>query len=72
MKRLRSALGEVWGLFVEDWTFTVAILAALVIGAFVFPRMLPPAWRGPSLFALLALALIENSIRSARPSHPPP
>ena len=61
-----SAVREVWGLFVEDGSFTVAIGACLLIAYFVFPEVgLPLVLRGPALFVVLALALLENVRRSA-------
>jgi len=63
-----AALRELWGLFVEDASLTLGILVCLVIAAFAFPALgLRDAWRGPLLFVLLALVLLENVRRSARP-----
>jgi hypothetical protein len=62
-----TALRELWGLFVEDASLTIGILACLLVAAFAFPAVgLGNAWRGPLLFALLALVLLENVRRSAR------
>ena len=67
MTVLLNALREVWGLFVEDLSFTIALLICLGIAALVLPRVpIPPAWRGATLFALLAIILVENVLRSAR------
>lgn len=66
MNQIASALRELWGLFVEDWTFTVAIVACLGIAVVAFPNLVAPVWRGPLLFGLLAIALIENCARVAR------
>ena len=67
MNALTGALRELWGLFVEDWTFTVAIALCLMIATFVAPALgLSPKWRGGALFVLLALALLENVWRSTR------
>src|SRR5205814_2779199 len=61
-----AALRELWGLFVEDASLTLGILVCLVIAAFAFPALgLRAAWRGPLLFVLLALVLLENARRSA-------
>ena len=57
---------EVWGLFVEDVSFTVAIVACLVLAWLVMPAFAVSApWRGVILFLLLAGALIENVWRTA-------
>ena len=58
---------ELWGLFVEDASFTLGIVVCLALAIYVFPSIVAPsAWRGPLLFGLLALVLIENVMRSAR------
>jgi hypothetical protein len=55
-------------LFVEDASFTVAIVVCLLLAAFVIPvTPLAATWRGPALFAMLAVVLLENVYRSARP-----
>ena len=67
MTVIMNALREVWGLFVEDLSFTVALLICFGIAALVLPRVpMPPAWRGMTLFTLLAIALVENVLRTAR------
>jgi hypothetical protein len=64
---LASALREVWGLFVDDASFTVGILICLVLAIYVFPHIVPSAeWRGPLLFGVLGIVLVENVYRSAR------
>jgi len=63
---VRSAR-ELWGLFVEDASFTIGILGAVMIAAIFGPRLeLPEAWRGPVLFLLVLVVLLENVARSAR------
>lgn len=67
MNVLRTILLEIWGLFVEDWTFTMGMVIAIAIAIFVFPYIgLAPEWRGVTLFAILAFVLLENVLRSAR------
>ena len=66
MKTFIAAVRELWGLFVEDASFTVAILVCIAFAAFVLPRVVDQHWRGPILFVALALALFENVRRSAR------
>ena len=66
MSAFTSAIGELWGLFVEDASFSIAIVACLVFGWLVIPAFAVPApWRGIVLFVLLAGALIENVWRTA-------
>lgn len=67
MNALRSALGQLWGLFVEDPRFTFAIVLVLGMVGVVMPALhLAPGMRGPLLFLLLAIALVENVLHSAR------
>jgi hypothetical protein len=63
-----TGIRELWGLFVEDASFTLGIICSVAIAAFAFPAVaLSSAWRGPILFVLLAIVLLENVRRSARP-----
>ena len=67
MSVVLTALREVWGLFVEDLSFTIALLICFGIATIVLPRVpMPPAWRGATLFLLLAVALVENVRRTAQ------
>ncbi|MGI8767359.1 MAG: hypothetical protein ACR2KM_12750 [Gemmatimonadaceae bacterium] len=67
MNAITTALREVWGLFVEDASFTVGILVCLALAIFVFPNVVSATdWRGPLFFLLLAVVLLENIYRSAR------
>ena len=67
MKLVITALRELWGLFVEDASFTAGILVCLALAVFVIPRVvMDERWRGPLLFGALALMLFENVRRSAR------
>lgn len=67
MTALAAAFREIWGLFVEDASFTVGILICLALAIYVLPSIgLAPYWRGPLLFVALAVVLIENVARSAR------
>jgi hypothetical protein len=67
MNAIVTALRELWGLFVEDASLTLGIFASLLIAAFAFPVLgFRAAWRGPALFVLLAIVLLENVRRSAR------
>ena len=67
MNALGASLRELWGLFVEDPRFTLALVIALGIAIVVVPAVhLRPDARGPVLFALLAVALVENVLHAAR------
>jgi len=67
MSAFVTAVREVWGLFVEDATFTLGMIVCLVVAGYVLPHVsITPAWRGPLFFAMLAAVLVENVVRSAR------
>jgi hypothetical protein len=67
MSTIGRALSELWGLFVEDASFTLAIALCILAAWFIFPVLaIRPEWRGAALFVLLAIALVENVWRSAR------
>jgi hypothetical protein len=66
MRALYGAARQLWGLFVEDASLTVGILASVAL-AILFPRIgLRPQWRGPALFLALGFVLLENVRRSAQ------
>jgi len=67
MKAITAAIRELWGLFVEDASFTIGILVCIAFAIFVFPRVVTAGrLRGPLLFVALVLMLFENVRRSAR------
>jgi len=66
MSAIRVALGELWGLFVEDATLTIGTLICIGFAAFVLPRLGASAhWRGPIFFVTVVLMLVENVYRGA-------
>lgn len=65
MNVIKSALLEVFGLFVEDGSYAIAILIWLLCAAFLIPHLPGTALRAPILFAGLILILLENVVRSA-------
>jgi hypothetical protein len=67
MSAIRTALEELWGLFVEDATLTIGTLTCIALAAFVVPRVgIPAPWRAPALFIAVALMLLENVYRGSR------
>ena len=67
MRWIATALSELVGLFVDDLSFTVAILVWIALGAVLLPRLgLAGAWEAPLLFLGCAVILIENVRRAAR------
>ena len=58
---------EVFGLFVDDGSFAVAILTWLAFAGLVVPRLgVAPAWQAVVLFAGLAAILVASVVRHAR------
>jgi hypothetical protein len=67
MRWLKSIAREVFGLFVDDGSFAIAILLWAALAVVVLRRTAPFAlWTGPALFSGLALILIESVLRFAR------
>ncbi len=64
---LKSIAREVFGLFVDDGSFAIAILVWLAFGTVGLPRIfLAARWTGPLLFVGLAIILIESVLRFSR------
>ncbi len=64
---LKTALTEIWGLFVDDGVFAVCIVVWLaVIGTLARVQPAFHSWYGPLLFVGLAIVLIESLLRYAR------
>lgn len=64
---VRTVLSELFGLFVDDGSFAIAILAWLLLVWLVLPRLgVEAAWMGIILFAGLTLILVESAMRRAR------
>lgn len=64
---LKTIWSEFIGLFVDDGSLAVAVLAWLVAVWLLLPRLpLPPALPPAILFAGLALILVESALRRAR------
>jgi hypothetical protein len=62
-----GALRELFGLFVDDVPFTVAILIWLTIAALGLPQIgVTPAWYAPLLFFGFAAILIGGAVATAR------
>ncbi len=65
MKVLTGIMQELWGLFVEDGSYAVAIAVWLAIVGFGLSRLSLDSLKGPILFCGLAIVLLENVRRSA-------
>jgi hypothetical protein len=66
MKVILNVGKELWGLFVEDQSYALAILVWVGIWAFAMRLAPVTRWAGPLLFLGLCLVLLENVVRSAR------
>ena len=67
MRWIKSIAREMYGLFVDDGSFAIAILVWLGLAVADVPRAAAGArWAGPALFAGLAVILIESVLRFAR------
>lgn len=67
MPWLKSIFREIFGLFVEDGSFAIAILAWLAILWLALSHLpIPAVWHGVILFAGLIAILIESVLRRAR------
>jgi hypothetical protein len=67
MSWLKLIWREAYGLFVDDVSLALAILAWLAVSYGLFRAgIVADAWRGPLLFAGLAVIFAENTLRRAR------
>ena len=67
MKWLKNILREVFGLFVDDGSFALAILIWLAVVRWATPHLnIPSRATGIILFAGLALILTESAARYSR------
>jgi hypothetical protein len=67
VKWLKTILHEIFGLFVDDASFALAILLWLVLVKTLTPQLgISTRWTGVILFTGLALILAESTIRYAK------
>jgi hypothetical protein len=67
MRWLKTIVAEVFGLFVDDGSFALAILVWLgVVWAGVSRLRMPSVWHGVVLFAGLTAILAASAWRGAR------
>ena len=64
MSALRQWLGELLGLFVEDGSLALAILAVVVVAAILAAAAVPPIFVGLLLLGGCLAVLVENVVRS--------
>lgn len=66
MRRVRTVLGEVFGLLVDDGRLAAATVAWLLLAWLALPHLgVGGTWAGLILFAGLAAILLESVIRRA-------
>jgi len=67
MSWLKTIWTEFYGLFVDDVSFAAAIVVWLFAAYVLFHMdLVPGVWRGPLLFAGLAVIFVENTLRRSR------
>jgi hypothetical protein len=67
MKVLKTAIEELFGLFVEDGTLAIGILFLVALAVFALPHSpIPEAFRAPLLFLGLVVLLLENVLRAGK------
>jgi hypothetical protein len=67
MQWIRTILSEIYGLFVDDGSFAIAILVWLALYWILVPRIgFSHGAMGPVLFVGLAAILVESAARRAR------
>ncbi|HVY15366.1 MAG TPA: hypothetical protein VHB27_09065 [Rhodopila sp.] len=67
MHWIKSVAQEIFGLFVDDGHFAIAILAWVAFSALVLPHIpVPAVAKGPILFIGLAGILVDSATRRAR------
>jgi hypothetical protein len=67
MGLLAVFLKELWGLFVDDGSLALALLAWVALCALGLPRLpVPAVWDGPLLFAGCVVILVLAVLRTAR------
>lgn len=66
MSVLRTVLAELWGLFVDDGSLALALVAWSAVAVWLLPQApIAPAWRAPVLFLGCVAILIVNVLASA-------
>jgi len=66
MQWLRSSVREVYGLFVDDGSFAVALLVWMMVACVALRWLHAGHWGGPVLVVGFVAALAESALRSSR------
>ena len=71
MTWIADAARELLGLFVDDGSLAVAVLAWVAVAVLIFPRLpIDGGWLAVALFLGLAVILVENLLRAVRRRRP--
>ena len=67
MTWILAAARELLGLFVDDGSLALAVLAWIAVAVLAFPALpIDGGWLAVALFVGIALILVENLLRAAR------
>lgn len=67
MRWIKTVLSEVYGLFVDDGNFALAIISWLLVVWLALPHLgLATVWTAAALFLGLAVIFVESATRRAR------
>jgi hypothetical protein len=67
MRWLRAVIGEIFGLFVDEGGFALAIVAWIAVAWLALPRLdAASKWNGVILFVGLAVILVGSVLRRTR------
>ena len=66
MTRLRRFARELWGLFIDDGIFALAILIWIGLCIASPAELLPDHWKSPVLFVGIAAILIRSAAGAVR------
>ena len=67
MNWLKTALKELYGLFVDDGRFALAICVWIALVSYGLPRLpVGLVWRGPILFLGIVILLLQTVVAASR------
>ena len=71
MNWLRSAWVELFGLFVDNGRFAIAILVWVALAWLTFPHLLPPGWDAIALaVGLIVILIVSTTVSPTKRSSP--
>lgn len=66
MRLLKTIVAEIWGLFVDDALFALAIVVWIAVAGVTVHTLPRSAWMAPAFFAGLVVILAAGAFRQAR------